>query len=70
MSETIINTPRREDVNGIASAILKQNSLLEQYFKATQSGFSAVATWKEFKEICESGGHENILYLYDSLGKF
>lgn len=65
MSEIIINTPRREDVNGITSAILKQNSLLEQYFRVTQSAFSPVTTWKEFKEICESGAAKKIFSIGD-----
>ena len=65
MSEIIINTPRREDVNGITSAILKQNSLLEQYFRVTQSAFSTVATWKEFKEICESGAAKKFFSIGD-----
>lgn len=55
MADIIINTPRREDVNGITVAIAKQNDLLEQYFKTVQSGFSPATTWKAFKEICESG---------------
>lgn len=55
MAEFKIDTPRRSDVNGITSAILKQNDLLEQYFKKAQTDFSLASTWKAFKEICESG---------------
>ena len=50
-----IDLPGKEDVEAIAGAIGKQTDILSQYFAKVQTDFSAVQTWKGFKDICTAG---------------
>ena len=50
-----IDLPGKEDIAAIAGAIGKQTDILSQYFAKVQTDFSAVQTWKGFKDICTAG---------------
>ena len=55
MAETIINTPRREDVNAIAAAITEQTAAMKAYFKTAQPDIDLTRSWEGFKALCQQG---------------
>lgn len=55
MAETIINTPRREDVNAIAAAIAEQTAAMKAYFKTVQPDIDLTRSWEGFKALCQQG---------------
>ncbi len=67
MTQYIIKTPRPEDVQGISAAIIKQNDLLEQYFKTVQTGFTPITTWEGFKNLCRAGSIRSYYKVGDQL---
>ena len=67
MAQYIIKTPRSEDVQGITAAIVKQNDLLEQYFKTVQTDFAPVTTWEGFRNLCRTGSVRSYYKVGDQL---
>lgn len=55
MAGTIINTPRREDINAIAAAITEQTAAMKAYFKTAQPDIDLTRSWEGFKALCQQG---------------